>query len=195
MKLRNFIILGLFMSIILSACSKKEEVAPASLVGKWTLQAFGSKTNIKSYEVTLSQVQSLTSQDTIFNYYADVLSTITYEFKDENNVKSYTANTVFVEGDKGTWQLSSDNKTLTLTSSVLRYPNGTYYTEALEVQDLTANSVKLALPTTYNINDAEPTAEPSYTYYYFSYLPVYVGASNLDFAQTTTFRGYYALKR
>ncbi len=189
MKLRNFIILGLFMSIILSACSKKEEAVPASLVGKWTAQGLGTTTNVKSYDVTTAELTAYAQTDTSYLDFAEYVSTIAYEFKSDG---TYTST---ADADNGKWTLSSDNKTLTLTSSVY-VSGGVAYTEVLEVQDLAANSVKLAFPKTFTVSGGVPSSTSiDFFYYVLSFLPLELKISTLEAAQTTTFRGYYSLKR
>ena len=112
------------------------------------------------------------------------MSTIAYEFKSDG---TYTAT---ADADNGTWALGADNKTLTLTSKVYTL------TEVFEVQDLAANSVKLAYPKTFTVSGGAPsTTSIDFFYYILSLLPLELKASTLEAAQTTTFRGYYALKR
>ena len=133
MKKFTLLFLVTILTFVISSCSKTEEVAPPSVIGKWTLSGFGSITDTKTYDATIEDIRKLPS---VTAKQADAFAAINFEFKAD---KSYFSN----YNGNGTYVLSADAKSIVMTSE--KSTTAKPVVETLTVVTLTQSELKLGL--------------------------------------------------
>jgi hypothetical protein len=123
-------------SLIFSSCSKSEDVAPATVVGKWNFDGFGAILDSKTFDATPTELKKSASINAAG--IDQLASENAFEFKADN---TYIAGT-----DNGTYKTSADNKSITMTSKVEKDSKGAFDVQTYEIKALTASSFKMALP-------------------------------------------------
>lgn len=131
MKRFTLLFLATILTFIISSCSKTAEVAPITIVGKWTANGIEAITDTKTYDATIEDIRKLDSKT------ANDLSTIIVEYNADG--------TYLYNNDKGTYKISADNKTLTLTSTIEKDSKGAFIVESIDIPVLTANELKMGL--------------------------------------------------
>ena len=131
MKKFTLLFLATILTFVISSCSKTEEVAPITIVGKWTVSGLGAITDTKIYDATIEEIRKLDSKT------GNDLATITVEYKADG--------TYIYNNDKGTYKISADNKTLTLTSTVNKDSKGAFSVDIVDVPVLTVTELKMGL--------------------------------------------------
>ena len=133
MKKITLLLLATILTFVISSCSKKEDVAPVTIVGKWTLSGFGSITDTKTYDATIEEIRKIS---TVTTKQADAFAAINFEFKaDKSYLSNYNGN--------GTYALSQDGKSIVMTSekSTAAKP----IVETLTIETLSQSELKLGL--------------------------------------------------
>ena len=77
MKKFTLLFLATILTFVISSCSKTEEVAPATIVGKWNTIEFGGITNTKTYKVAAGTAVKTGGASTF------TIEPSSYEFKED----------------------------------------------------------------------------------------------------------------
>ncbi len=172
-------------SLVPGSSSQTKTPEPASIVGKWNLQALGMITNVKTYETTLDEINTVAKTNTQVAKMAAPLNTLaSYEFKEDG---TYTFGT-----DTGKWALSSDKSKIVLTSTAMG-------TQELVIESLSSTSTKL-LGKKYatvqgNVTTTFTSLEETIAFS-ISLLPMAIKMTNQsELNATTSLQGYTILKR
>jgi PBP1b-binding outer membrane lipoprotein LpoB len=131
MKKITLLFLATILTFVISSCSKTEEVAPITIVGKWTASGIGAITDTKIYDATVEDIRKLDPKT------ADSLAIIKVEYKADG--------TYLFNKDKGTYKVSADSKTLTLTSTINKDSKGVFNVQIIDIPLLSATEFKMGL--------------------------------------------------
>ncbi|WP_379842340.1 hypothetical protein [Larkinella bovis] len=139
--MKHYLFLSVLFITALSGCSKSDDtVKPESrselLTRKWTFSGLSVKTDVKSYVIPGNEGDTFFGEDNTVTFNAD-------------NTYSVLENGKTTEG--GTWKLSADDKTLTLTDT-------DKIAIAMSVNTLTKTDIELATKSV-DITKSNPTME------------------------------------
>jgi hypothetical protein len=124
------------MTTFIVSCSKTEDTAPITVVGKWTLDGLGVITDKKTVDVTNAELSKIDPK------IGAGFATYTFEFKADG-----TSNTPDNEGklDAGKYTISADNKILTITSNTQKDSKGVFIVQKIDIVSLSASEMKLGI--------------------------------------------------
>ncbi len=138
-KIKHILIAVILVTIIFS-CNKSKEGDPAassaSVVGKWTLDAIGIKTDTKTTEATAAEIKK---KDPDGNN--NDLVNQSFEFKADGTVISTGED----GPEKGKYVYDSSNKTIKITSDTEKDANGKLEVSVLDVLSLSTTDMLLGL--------------------------------------------------
>jgi hypothetical protein len=140
--MKNLTLILLVLISIFSFTACKEDLNPnvtpvvtdVSIVGQWKFSSLGAITNIKTYEATLDEIKKFSGNNTAAT--DSIASMYAYEFKSDS--------TYIAGEDRGKWRMSSDKKSVILTSTQSVGFDGKYQVITYQIASLSNTDLKLA---------------------------------------------------
>ena len=162
-------------AFIVSSCKKTDDVAPASIIGKWNGVEIGGISNTKTYKIALgTAVKSGSGTVTVTPF--------TYEFKEDG--------TAVLGGVIGIYKLSTDKKKVVFT---IKDGDFNYEILSLSSTDLQLACIKLTKKATDSYN---PTTDESViSYLYAAYALVGGGGTEADIDKSTSLQATISFKK
>lgn len=156
MKQFTKIIVTTFFIAFLASCSKDKDASPssASVVGKWTISAFGIRTDVKAAEATIAEIKKLDPDAA-----SDVEGSI--EFKADGTYSADNGGTK----ETGKYVVDAGNKNITTTSAAAEV----YSYEILSLSNSAMELVQFKTSKKDADGDFEfPTFEETLVFYLFA---------------------------
>ncbi len=193
MKKLTLILFSILSFFYLTSCEEgfSPNVTPAptevSIIGQWKFNSLGAVTNVKSYEATLDEIKKFSGNNTATT--DSIASLYAYEFKSDS--------TYIAGDDRGKWSMSSDKKSVTLTSTQNVGFDGKYQVITYQIASLTSTDLKLAYKKL--VADANGEIETDgftdFLYLVVGYYVIQIKGNAVEANQATSLQTTISLKR
>ena len=180
--------LAVMTAFVVSSCKKTEEVAPATVVGKWNLVGITGTTDLQTFTATNEEIKKNVPNVTIAAFAYEFLSDGTFNVLDDKGVKDIE--------DSGKYVLTTDKKTATLTTN--KDTNGNIYIYIFEISTLSNTELKLSSPKLTKVNNkftATSTSEAVSAFYTQIAILAKGGTVANDYNKATTIQAVLNFKK
>ena len=162
-------------------------VTDVSIVGQWKFNSLGAITNVKTYEATLDEIKKFSGNNTAST--DSIASLYAYEFKSDS--------TYIAGDDRGKWRMSSDKKSVTLTSTQSVGFDGKYQVITYQIASLTATDLRLAYRKLVADANGEITTDGFIDFIYLAigYYVIQIKGSAAEANNATSLQTTISLKR
>lgn len=193
MKNSTLTLFALISIFSFTACKEdfNPNVSPAvtdvSIVGQWKFGSLGAITNIKTYDATLDEIKKFSGNNTTAT--DSIASMYAYEFKSDS--------TYIAGEDRGKWRMSSDKKSITLTSTQSVGFDGKYQVITYQIASLTATDLRLAYKKLVADANGEISTDGFIDFIYLAigYYVIQIKGSAAEANQATSLQTTISLKR